>query len=233
METVIENIFLWVLYFVSLSIYVFLIAEIIPKYLLKMHIDAGYTLGRGLKKFVYPDGRAVIYEPHPSMRKYVKKYALFTLDGYKYLQLCIDEKVKNYVARVVMFDNQDKILDVCEISEVSVAMRTPSPVKLHSNTSYISLSLLEANRTPMAPLSFAKMRMRDMALYFIAVVVATFFQFVHLVATIDSLYDLSYYDISIPGGYAFFILPAIIIGGVCLAITVSNRTNNGVKVVFK
>lgn len=233
METAVENIFLWVLYLIGLSIYVFLIAEIIPKYFLKMSIDAGYTLGRGLKKFVYPDGRAVVYEPHPSIRKYVKKYVLFTLKGYKYVQLSVDEKVKNYVARVVMFDNQDKILDVCEILETSVAMRTPSPVKLHGKTSYISLSLIEVNRTPLAPLHFATIRMRDMSLYFIAVVVATFLQFVHLVATLDSVYGLSYYDISIRGGYAFFIIPALIIGIACLAITVTNRTNNGVKVVLK
>ena len=233
MEIIIENIFLWVLYLAGLAIYAFLIAVIIPKYLLQVSGDPSHTLGRGLKKFVYPDGRAVVYEPHPSIRKYVKKYALFTLDGYKYVQLCIDSGVKDYVARVTMFDNRNKIIDSCEIYENVAMSRTPSPVKLHENTSYIAFSLLEVNRASLVRLNCAKMRICDMPLYFAAVFVATFLQFVHIVATLNRAYVLLGQAAPVERGYAFFILPALAIGVVCLAITVINRMRNGVKVVFK
>ena len=55
MEEVVKSIFSVTVYLVILLIYVFLIAKIIPKYCLKISGDSNYTLGRGLKKFVYPD----------------------------------------------------------------------------------------------------------------------------------------------------------------------------------
>ena len=233
METVVKNIFLLALYVVSLLIYVFLIAEIIPKRFLKVSGDSNYTLGRGLKKFVYPDGRAVVYEPHPSIRKYIKKYALFTLDGYKYVQLSMDMIVKNYSAQITMFDNQNKIIDSLHVSEYTLASRTPCPIKLHENTSYIAITLLEVNRISQNKVNCGYIRKSGVLLYILSVFAATLFQIIYTFTTLNRLFGIFNADVLSGGMYLFLIISALVIGIVCFVITVFSKMENGVKVVFK
>ena len=66
-----------ILCLITFIAYVYLLSEILPKYILRINFNVDTYIGRGLEKFVYPEGRAVTYEATPSVRKFVKKYILF------------------------------------------------------------------------------------------------------------------------------------------------------------
>ena len=233
MEEVVKSIFSVTVYLVIILIYVFLIAKIIPKYCLKISGDSNYTLGRGLKKFVYPDGRAVVYEPHPSIRKYIEKYALFTLDGYKYVQFSMSQAVKNYTLKITMFDNQNRVIDTLEVSEYTVASRTPCPVKLHADTSYVAISLLDINRLPVAKSNGEQIQISGGLFYILYAFLATFLEILYTFTTFNSLFEIDNSDVFTASIFMFIVASALIIGVVCFMITVLSRMEKGVKVVFK
>ena len=144
MEKIIEITFLAILYVLSFGVSMWLIANHIPKHVMKIGYSVSDKLGRGLKKIVYPDGRAVVYEPHPAVRKYVNKYLLFTMDGYKYLQSKVGAGVKSYTASIVVFDNRNRVIDNFDISEV-VGSSLTHPVRLHHKTSHVAYVLTSVN----------------------------------------------------------------------------------------
>ena len=81
MSEVINIISGWTAFFLLAVAYVVLLSDVFPKCFLKTRYAYSSSMGRGLKKFVFPNGRGVLYEPHPHIRKYVNKYLLFATDG--------------------------------------------------------------------------------------------------------------------------------------------------------
>lgn len=233
MQAIIEIAAHIVLCLTTLSIYTFLIAYFIPRRIFKVNIDLDRYLGRGLQKFVYPDGRAVTYEPHPSVRKYVDKYVLFTLDGYKYLRLNVSDKVKRYGARVISFDNMDKIIDVLDISESFPASSVSNPLRLHDKTSYVAFILESVNGNEIPNPPYMQMNVKGMIAYFFSVFVATLLEFMHVIFTVSSVTGATEPMYAVDISYALAFIPAIAAGVVCLAATVIGRIKKGVKVVTK
>lgn len=214
----------------TLSAYVFLLCQLFPKHLLKINYDVSEHLGRGLEKFTYPDGRAVTYEPHPSIRKYINKYALFTLDGYKYLQFRIDSALTSYSAKVIIFDNKNNIVDILTVTENVASATDSSPIRLHHSTSYVAVILESANRVQLSPKPYMNMKVRDMAKYFVGVFFATLFEFMHAVSLFNYINSAKSVGTIV---YSTAFAPAFIAGLACLAVTVVTRMKKGVKVVMQ
>ena len=233
MRTVIEIAAQIVLCLTTLSVYTFLLISIIPKYFFKVKYDMSDHLGRGLEKFVYPDGRAVTYEPHPSIRKYVRKYALLTVDGYKYLQLSVGAGVKKYSARVIVYDNKNRIVDTLEISENFKMSSLSNPIRLDERTSYIAFILDEVNGKQLKKSTNMQVSVYGMLSYFAAVFVLTLLEFMHISATINGVAKVIDSAQKANISYAFAIIPALTVGVLCLAATVIDRIRKGVKVVLK
>ena len=232
METIIEIIFLSILYLLSLTLCVGLIADIIPRYLFKIEYSVGAKLGRGLKKITYPGGRAVAYEPHPAVRKYVNKYLLFTMDGYKYVQLKIGAGVNRYTADLICFDSRNKVIDVLDITE-NLAGELSRPTRLHHKTSHVALVLTSVNGKLLPKTGYMTLKLSGAPLYLGAVALTVFLQFVHAVSTVNSISFMLGGSRVFEIGYAFFILPSVVIGFAVLAVTVLSRMQKGVKVVRK
>lgn len=231
-EIALEIAVLALLCLASFSLYMFLIASVIPKRLLKITYDAKEHLGRGLEKFVYPDGRAVTYEPHPSIRKYVKKYALFTLDGYKYIQLCVADTVKSYSARIVSFDNRSRAIDNVDIFENLNSASSSRPLRLHGRTSYVAFVLTEVNGKKQYAAPYMKTELRSILYYFAATFAATFLEVLHIMLTLDSVAVLTDGP-SVEVKSSFLLLTALIVGVGCLAVTLVGRIKKGIRVVLK
>ena len=233
MENIFEAIFFAVLYLVSFAVYAKLIAGFLPKKLLPVIYDTQDHLGRGLKKMTYPEGRAVLYEPHPSIRKYIRQYLLFTADGYKYLQSQVGEGVKRYTASLICYDNTNAVLDVLDISE-SLSESLGKPVRLHHKTSYIAYVLTSVNGTQLPKVHFMKTKITSMPLYIAAVSLVSFLQFAHTLFVINHVAEL------LDGGsnilnleHSFFLLPSLAIVVICLLVTLLARIRKDVKVVLK
>lgn len=231
MEKIIEIIFLSILYLMFLIAYIGVISDILPKHLLRITYDTGDKLGRGLKKMVYPDGRAVVYEPHPSVRKYISKYLLFTMDGYKYLQSKIEDGVRSYTADIVCFDNRNRVIDVLEIHE-SAGTPDGNSARLHHKTSYVAYILTSVNGMSLDA-GYMTTKLFYLPIYLGVFAAATFIQFIFTVFSANKISVLlengPIFDIS----NAFFILPSIGIAALCLCVTLAMRKRKGVKVVLR
>lgn len=144
-DDIIRFIMEMLLYMISIAVYVFIVGSILPSRLLCLEYKEGKTNDRGIKKYSFPDGRSIVYEPHPSIRRYVKSYMLFEKDGTKYIRCTIPPEVKSIDYGAVIFDNNNKVVDVVRVSEDVCALEMSGSVKLPTETSYISFLLYEVN----------------------------------------------------------------------------------------
>jgi hypothetical protein len=118
--------------------------HLLPKIFLGFRHTATQDLGRGIKKYTYEQGRAILYEPHPSVRKFIPQYLLYTKEGYKYLLCRTDAAVRSISYTLTMLDRKGRVLDVLVVKENSHSL-PPRPLLLHADTSYVALSIREAN----------------------------------------------------------------------------------------
>ena len=132
-------------FIVSLTLYIALMKYVFPRCIMRVRYSLSDKLGRGIKKCVYPSGRGVVYEPHPSVRKYVPRYALLTNDGYKCIKCQLDRNVKSLKYSVVMFNRKNRVIDVINVSETVGRAGESQFVMLHQQTSYVAFSLNEVN----------------------------------------------------------------------------------------
>ena len=125
---------------IVMGVYVYLVSSVYPW--LCMHILRFYPRGalprgdRGVRRVRFPEGRGIVCEPHPSVRRYVPRYALFTRDGQKYIRLSVHEKTAYIRCDVVLFNNRGRLIEVLEISERLTSEGTTRPVRLPDRTAY-------------------------------------------------------------------------------------------------
>ncbi len=127
--------------------YAILLGYVFPKCILKVQFNKNLSTDRGMAKFVFPEGRGVTYEPHPSYRKYVNAYALYSQNGFKYLKCKAREDVKKLIYEIYMFDNKDQVVDVLRISETFPKSTIGTAIPMHHSTSYVKFKLLETDST--------------------------------------------------------------------------------------
>ena len=142
------NMDIWVAYIakgivlvLSMILYVYLFSVIIPKFIMRLKLKKENTQDRGLKKFVYSNGRCVLYETELSARKYISNYALYTEDGYKYIKCLAVGTVRNLSYDIYAFDNRNKLIDIIAVSEVLGEERYTTSVALPPETSYVRFVL--------------------------------------------------------------------------------------------
>ncbi len=132
------------LFIAVVSLYFSLVSRIFPKLWLTPSPEDSIS-DRGVKKCVFPNGRSVAYEPKLSIRKYIKQYALFSLDGVKYIKCDINEKIRSMSYELMIYDRKNKVVERLEISENIANIGYSSEVMLPSETSFVRLRLLEVN----------------------------------------------------------------------------------------
>lgn len=145
MENIVNAVCLAILLIIEIAAYLILIGVFMPKWIVRVRCVIKESLDRGLKKYTFPSGRGVVYEPYPSVRKYINRYTLFTNDGYKYIKCHLDSGVKKLNYSVVMFNNRNKVIDVIDINEIKPRCCETDTVAIHPDTSYVSLVLTSVN----------------------------------------------------------------------------------------
>ena len=119
--------------------YVFVLASVLPRIFLRVRLGNGSTRDRGVKKYKFEDGRAVVYEPESKIRRYVNQYVLVDKSGDKYLKCKIDKRVSTIKYDVVVFDGHNNAIDVIQISEAISSKGYTVTAELPRKTSYVSL----------------------------------------------------------------------------------------------
>ena len=144
MDEIITSIILAFLVVVEVILYCGLSSMAISR-IVRIECSFRESLDRGLKKYLYPSGRAVSYEPHPSMRKYIQRYILFTNNGYKFFKCRLGEGVREGCFSLIMFNNKDRVVDILDV-EVSNHSQNETPMlQIHKDTSYVSVVVDSVN----------------------------------------------------------------------------------------
>jgi hypothetical protein len=130
---------------ISIILYVYLFSAVIPNFIMRLRVKRENTRDRGIKKFVYPNGRCVLYETELSIRKFISNYALYTEDGYKYIKCKAVHGVSALRYDIYAFDVRNKLIDIIGISEVLGADDYTESVPLPPETSYVRFVLRKAD----------------------------------------------------------------------------------------
>lgn len=226
METVLLSLTL----VLSIVAYAVIMSRILPQLVLRVSYSFDKLLGRGLKKFTYPEGRAVVYEAQPSVRKYVERYALFTLDGFKYVQLMLGRGVRDYSATVLMIDNRNRVIDTVTVSETTGGALKSRPIRLHDRTSYIALSVSRVNGSALAEPKYAYTKLLWIAAYFILAAAASFMLFWHMHYTASEIFRIFGGKMPERIGLSFFVAPSVLIGVSTLGVLLGSRMKKGIRV---
>lgn len=139
--TIISDIAKIVMFVASMVLYVYLFSSIVPRFIMKLSCKKENTRDRGIKKFKYSNGRAVLYEPEFAVRDYVTNYVLYTEDGYKYIKCKVAPHVNALKYDVYAFDNRDELIDIVTVLEVVAKNEFTDSVLLPPETSYVRLVL--------------------------------------------------------------------------------------------
>lgn len=235
MESIIKLIILAVLGITELVAYFIFVGTFLPKKLLKIHVSVDQSTDRGLKKYVYPTGRGVSYEPHPSFRKYIKNYILFTNDGYKYVKCRLVEGVHTIDYSVIMFNSKNQIIDMIDVKQTGIRACKTEQVMLHEDTSYISLILTSANGKALPKSVFLYCKVLNLCIYMGVIAVLSFLQMLMLKVGADMLLRLISDLLSNPDAYKVSVgammFPSLFIGFFAGAMVCSRYAMKGIRCI--
>ncbi len=143
--TFLNIVFLLLVLIGSPVFYVYLTARALPRRLLVPHADSAAIKDRGVRKYLFPNGRAITYLSGTSVRPYIPQYIVSDHDGRRFLKCKLDKQVRSIRYRILPFDVNNHPLDILEVADPVTVAGVTSAVSLPSNTAYISLSVQEVN----------------------------------------------------------------------------------------
>lgn len=229
MEAIIQSILWFVVIILEFMLYFILAAVVAPK-ILRSRCPLRESRDRGLKKYAYPDGRAVLYEPHPSLRKYVSRYLLLTQNGYKYFRCKPDASVERMQYSIVMFNNRNRVIDVIDVAEERIREEESAMVMLHPDTSYISLALCSVNGICVKHEKLVCCRFWQLAAFTAAMCALSFAHMTFMTRTV-AMYDAWWGQGSLVARITpiYLLIPSVGIGAVAGALAFLNHRAKGIR----
>lgn len=144
-EMIIANVARVFIFFISSGLYIFLLTRAIPQLSLKHKSVGVNTRDRGIKKYTFEGGRAVVYEPELVYRKYVPQYMLLSKNRDKFIRCRINPMIRHIKYDVVVYDNKNKLIDVIGVEEKMNRQKYTTSVLLPPETSYARFILRRAD----------------------------------------------------------------------------------------
>lgn len=231
MDVILNSISLLLLLISGLTVYVILMKDVLPKCLVRVRYSFSGALGRGVGKYVSEGGRGVAYEPHPSIRKYVKRYAIFTSNGYKYIKCKLDSEVERLTYTVVMINNRNRVVDVIRVSDTVGGAEHTNSVMLHEDTSYVAFVLNSANGETVNEGGVMYCKPLGLVLYMLAVCVLSFAALALSAIVLSEILATAFMvEYSLLKSLPIYIVPSVMIGAICTALLLLYRNKNGVRV---
>lgn len=130
-----------IIFLLSSGLYMFLIMKAVPKFTLRHKSVGARTRDRGIKKYTFEDGRAVVYEPDFAYRKYVHQYMLISKNKHKFIKCRVNESIRHIKYDVIAYNNKHQILDIIGVEERMDSSKYTDSVLLPADTSYVSFVL--------------------------------------------------------------------------------------------
>ena len=134
-----------ILFVLSLILYVFCTSCLIPRIFIRPSYSSNNVCDRGVKKYLFEDGRAIVYEPKQDVRQYINQYILSECNGKRGLQCKLDESIKKISYRILTFDAYDNALGAFEVTERGIKDEITQSVDLPYDTVYVSIEVKSIN----------------------------------------------------------------------------------------
>ncbi len=125
----------------SVVIYILLVAKILPQLCVRLATPKKKLGDRGVRRYSFPEGRGIVYEPDIKIRKYVKQYVLVSHNGDKYIKCMINPKARFLKYDVVVYGPDDELIDVISVSETVLDDGYTKAIPLPLETSYVNIVL--------------------------------------------------------------------------------------------
>lgn len=231
----IQSILLYVLqavfFIVSLVLYVFLTACLLPKILLIPGFSAAQIQDRGIKKYLFEDGRAMVCQPALDVRPYIPQYILSDNNGERFLKCKLHPGILSLKYRVLTFDVNDRPLQVLEVEDPVSTRGVAKAVPLPLNTAYVSLSLMDVNgkKVSGSPVAFSPIKL---LIYLVSTVVMTVAQALMIKQALLFFADLIFaYSDTVSAHYGTTVFTALLIGTVYACFVFSTYFTKGSKLI--
>ena len=215
----------------SFVLYVFLTAHVYPKLFLKPYLNEGKG-DRGLKKYRYRNGRAIVYEPSFKMRKYVKQYILSLNDGRKYIKCKLDERIKSIVYDVIAYDADGSVIDDILVSDCIERKGYSSAAELPGETSYVNIIVREVNGYKVDHEKVAIYSAAEVCAFFAISIITTVLEYVLVRLELTNAAKLMSIDVG-ENGAMVTVLIALLLGVFSSVLIFFSKYSSAVKIAKK
>ena len=220
------------LYILGFIIYLFVVGKLLPAIFLRPRYKGLKSEDRGLKRYTYEDGRAIVYRPAGSCSKYIEQYILSANGDEKFVKCKVHDKIYSIEYDVIAFNARDKVLDVIAVKDPIRHAGMTSAVPLPLETSYVSIIARRVNRVRVEKKPTVTYSYLGVLAYSVIFAICTAVQLMVIKGLINPLLErfLRYtYRVGNNGDLAAMVI-SLIVGFVCAAFVVLVHTSDSIKV---
>lgn len=134
------TLFLW-----SVALFVVLVEVVYPRLMLRMKCSVKASLDRGIERIKGDGFLGIVYLPHASIRDKIDRYVIEEKNGVKYLRLNFTEKVRYIDYDVIVFGENNKVIDVLHVKEVPETANYSAATVLPELAAYVSINVNETD----------------------------------------------------------------------------------------
>ncbi|MCH5154764.1 MAG: hypothetical protein J1F71_06085 [Clostridiales bacterium] len=124
-----------------IAIFLSVATLVLPKLFLHNKCALTGSCDRGIKSRVGRRDQSILYEPSPSVRRYIKKYVLAVRDGDKVLVCKLSKRFKYLDYDIVVFGSDDKVRCILNVKELPAETGYTRVIKLPEEASYVSINI--------------------------------------------------------------------------------------------
>ena len=147
-------------------LYVFLISKVFPSLFLKTKETHIIPTDRGIKKYIFDNGRAIVYVPETNTQKYITQYILSENNGERFLKCKFDNRVVTTSYEVTVFNSSDKIIDTICVYDTPDHGEISRAVPLPLSAAYVNISITEINHKKVTTRKKVSVSLLSYILYF-------------------------------------------------------------------
>ncbi len=218
------------MFFTSFVIYVLVVGRLLPQIFIRPSKRGVKAIDRGLKKYVYDDGRAIVYEPAAETKRYVDQYIVSSNNGEKFLKCKVDPRVYSLEYDVIAFNSRDRIIDVLAVTDLIVGKRElTSAVSLPMDTAYVSVLAKRVNGIKVSKTPTVYYSGTSLCAYVGLSAAFTAFQVMLLKPYVETLFNAFSKDIEVISD-AKTVIASVAISAICSALVILAHCTRDIKI---
>lgn len=211
-----------VLIIICCVLYVFFVSKILPALFLSPKNKNISATDRGIKKYVFHGGRAIVYTPDVKTKKYINQYILSDNNGERFLKCKFDNRIVTALYEVIVFDSSDKVIDTIRVYDTPDCREIARAVPLPITAAYVKLSVVEVNHKNVSVQTGSSISLMSYLSYIVLTIAATIAISLLFNAATAHVADLTIgYTEKFGGlGIAFPIVSALIVSAIYIIRTI-------------